>query len=212
MKEQISDRRPISARESPISQRLARLLHDWGISPNTISIVSILFSICAAVCLFFTSEGGNPLLFWGAAIFILLRLLANMVDGMVAIESGKTSRLGEIFNEVPDRISDVVIFIAAGYALNNSSEWLGYVAAILALLVAYIRALGNHMGVTKLFQGPMAKSHRMFVLAAVCLYYGTFSRVFPIPSLLYWTLVMIVLGSMVTFIRRLARIVSEVTA
>lgn len=210
MKEQVSDRRPISARESPISQRLARLLNHWGISPNMISIVSILFSIFGAICLYFTSKAGSLLLFWGAAIFILLRLLANMLDGMVAIESGKTSMLGEIFNEVPDRISDVVIFIAAGYALN-SSEWLGYVAAILALLVAYIRALGNHMGVTKLFQGPMAKSHRMFVLAAVCLYYGIFSRVFPIPSLLYWTLVMIVLGSLVTFIRRLARIVSEVT-
>lgn len=211
MKEKFFDRRPISARESPISQRLARLLHYWGISPNTISIVSIFFSICAAVCLFFTFMGGDLLLFWGAAIFILLRLLANMLDGMVAIESGKTSVLGEVFNEVPDRISDVVIFIAAGYALNNNSEWLGYVAALSALLVAYIRALGNHMGVTKLFQGPMAKSHRMFMLAAVCIYYGTFSRVFPIPSLLYWTLVIIVLGCLVTFIRRLAKIISEVT-
>lgn len=210
MKEKHSDRRPISARESPLSQRLAHLLHRWKISPNTISIVSVLFSIIAAVCLFFTSKVENPLLFWGAAIFIILRLLANMLDGMVAIESGKISVLGEIFNEVPDRISDVVIFVAAGYALN-SSAWLGYVAAILSLLVAYIRALGNHMGVTKLFQGPMAKSHRMFVLAAACIYYGTFSGIFPIPFLLYWTLVVIALGSLVTFIRRLARIVSEVT-
>ncbi len=210
MKEQTPDRRPIAARESPISQRLARLLHNWGISPNTISIVSILFSIIAGVSLYFTSKVESPLFFWGAAIFILLRLLANMLDGMVAIESGKTSKLGEIFNEVPDRISDAVIFVASGYALG-SSIWLGYTAAILSLLVAYIRALGNYMGVKKLFQGPMAKSHRMFTLVAVFIYLGTFSQTLPIPLLLYWTLLIIVLGSLVTFIRRLARIVSEVT-
>lgn len=209
MKDEILDRRPIPARENPISQRLARLLNNWGISPNSISIASIFFSVIAGLCLYFTSKDDNLLFWWGATIFIPLRLLANMLDGMVAIESGKSSRLGGVFNEVPDRISDVVIFVAAGYA-TGSLEVLGYLSAILALLVAYIRALGNHMGVTKLFQGPMAKSHRMFTLTAVCIYYGIFSKVYPIPSLIYWVLWVIILGSLVTFLRRLLRIVSEV--
>ena len=36
---------------------------------------------------------------------ILLRLLANMLDGMVADESGEGGPLGSLYNEIPDRIS-----------------------------------------------------------------------------------------------------------
>ncbi|MBL8063108.1 MAG: CDP-alcohol phosphatidyltransferase family protein [Anaerolineales bacterium] len=209
MKDRIPDRRPISARKSPVSQRMAGALARWGISPNAISVASAIFSFTAAGSLLLTSHDDSLWLWWAAAAFILLRLLANMFDGMVAVETGKVSALGEIFNEVPDRISDVVIFISAGYA-SGSMEVFGYLAAIFSLLVAYIRALGNTMGVSQLFQGPMAKSHRMFTLIAVCLYYGSLSLVFPIPSLMTWGLALIVLGSIVTFLVRLRRIISGV--
>lgn len=200
------DRRPISARKSPISQRVAGTLARWDISPNSISIASIFFSLIAAGCFLLTRNENSPLLWWVAAIFILLRLLANMFDGMVAVETGKTSNIGEIFNEVPDRISDVIIFISAGYAFGGF-EILGYLCAILSLLVAYIRALGNYMGVSQLFQGPMAKSHRMFTLIAICIYYGSISILFPLPTLMTWGLLLIVFGSGFTFVQRLRRII-----
>ena len=203
------DRRPISARTNPISQRVASTLARWGISPNSISIASLLFSLIAAGSLFLTHYKNNILLWWVAAIFIFMRLLANMFDGMVAVETGRTSRTGEIFNEVPDRISDVVIFISAGYALGGL-DILGYLCAILSLLVAYIRILGNYMGVSQLFQGPMAKSHRMFTVIAVCVYYGSFSILFPLPGLMTWGLLLVIIGSGVTFILRLRRIISGV--
>ena len=44
------------------------------------------------------------------------RLLCNMLDGMVAIEGGRQTKSGEIFNDLPDRIADALIFICAGYA------------------------------------------------------------------------------------------------
>ncbi len=46
-----------------------------------------------------------------AACLIQLRLLANMFDGMVAIEQGRQSPLGELYNEIPDRVSDAFILI-----------------------------------------------------------------------------------------------------
>ena len=47
-----------------------------------------------------------------------LRLLCNMLDGMVAVEGGKGSRTGEIYNEVPDRIADPLLLVPAGYAIG----------------------------------------------------------------------------------------------
>jgi len=209
MKKRQPDRRPISARENLFSQQTSHLLAKWQVTPNYISIASILFSAVVAGCLIMTSQKNSPIYWWLAAVFIVLRLFANMLDGMVAVETDVTSPIGELFNEVPDRISDIIIFIGAGYAYGGV-ESLGYLAAVMSLLVAYIRALGNYMGVDKLFLGPMAKSHRMFTLAILCVCYGTFSSFYSIPALMTWGMVVIVLGCALTFIRRLQRIVAEV--
>jgi phosphatidylglycerophosphate synthase len=48
---------------------------------------------------------------------IQLRLLCNLLDGMVAIEGGFKTKTGEIFNELPDRLSDALILIGAAYSV-----------------------------------------------------------------------------------------------
>jgi phosphatidylglycerophosphate synthase len=207
MKNQTSDRRPISARNSQYSQRVSKYLAHHGVAPNIISIASVIFALGASLCLIATSSNFAHRGWWIlAAVLIVLRLLANMFDGMVAVETGKTSATGELFNEVPDRISDVVIFISAGFAAGSSLH-LGYITAILALFIAYLRAMGNYMGVSQLFIGPMAKSHRMFTLVALCLYNALIPSIWQIPSLLTWGLLIISIGSIITIIRRLQRIV-----
>src|SRR6185436_12951886 len=95
--------------------------------------------------------------------FCYLRLWLNMLDGMVAMVSGTASRTGEIANELPDRISDVIIF--AGVAHSNMCHPLcGYWVAIFSLLVAYVGTLGQAVGVQREFSGPMSKPWRMVLL------------------------------------------------
>jgi len=105
-----------------------------------------------------------------AALCILLRLLANLMDGMVAIEGGMGSPAGEIYNDLPDRISDALILCAAGYSLPWPSygRELGWTAALLAVMTAYIRILGGACGLTQDFGGPMGKPQRMAVLIGAC--------------------------------------------
>ena len=103
-----------------------------------------------------------------AALGIQGRLLANLLDGMVAVEGGKASPVGELYNEVPDRISDVVIFIGAGLAMGGTLN-LGLSAALVACFVAYIRAIGASVGAGQIFVGPMAKQHRMALITGMCL-------------------------------------------
>ncbi len=208
----VSDRRPIGVRAHPAARKLAAFLARRGISPNLISLGGLLSGIVAGGLLAATPSLSAPRLAWGAAaLFIALRLLANMLDGMVAVEHGRASPLGELFNEAPDRLADVVILVGAGFA-QGSSIHLGYWAALLALSTAYVRALGNLMGVQGLFLGPQAKPHRMWLLTALLLYLALAPAGWQPEGLLRGGLWVICLGSALTLVRRLRRIVQEKSA
>jgi phosphatidylglycerophosphate synthase len=152
----------------PIAQAFRRTAHapvQWcvrlGIHPNVISCASMVASAGASLC--FWQAGAAPWLLIVAVGFCYLRLWLNMLDGMVALASGTASRTGEIANELPDRISDVLIFV--GVAHSGLCHPLGgYWAAIFALLVAYVGTLGQAVGVQREFSGLMAKPWRMVVL------------------------------------------------
>jgi phosphatidylglycerophosphate synthase len=210
MEYQSKDRRPIPAREAQLSQRVAKFLANSGISANTISILSVVCGVGAGLSFVMTANSITPRLWWAlAAIFIMLRLTANMLDGMVAIEKSETSAVGELFNEVPDRISDVVTFIGTGFALYSSPH-LGYVAAILSLFIAYVRAMGNHMNVIGLFMGPMNKQQRMFSLIAACTYYLVAPATWQAIPVIIWILWAVNLGAILTIVRRLGYITARV--
>jgi len=149
-----------------------------------------------------------------AAVGIQGRLLCNMLDGMVAIEGGRQTKSGEIFNDLPDRIADAVIFICAGYAARSwafGTEF-GYIAAALAIFTAYVRMLGGASGLKQSFIGPMAKQHRMFTLTLACLL-SLFETAFAKSGTVLWvTLIVINLGCVVTIIRRTVRVARELEA
>ena len=193
---------------------MARVLTRAGVAPNAISIASLGFATAAGICLGFTAyaEGiTRPALFLVAAACIQLRLLCNMLDGLVAIEGGRKTVYGEIFNDMPDRFADVVILVGAGYSIANFS-WgreLGWLAAALAVMTAYIRLLGGSMGVKQYFLGPMAKPHRMALLTAACMF-SVFENYFGLGGqTLALALVLMVAGMLVTCARRTLRIVAD---
>jgi phosphatidylglycerophosphate synthase len=86
-----------------------------------------------------------------------------MLDGMVALAAGKASWRGEILNDLPDRISDVLIFAGVAHSGLNSVVS-GYWAAIFALLTAYVGVFGQAVGVQREFSGLMSKPWRMVTL------------------------------------------------
>jgi phosphatidylglycerophosphate synthase len=175
-------------------------------------LAGIIAGVLLAATSSVTNDSAQRALWLMAAAGIQLRLLANMLDGMVAIASQKASRMGELYNELPDRVSDATIIIGIGYAFNCLPV-LGYIAACLAILTAYVRAVGKANGAANLFIGPMAKPQRMFVLTVAALYMALLPQNwrpvwggFTVPS---FALVIIIIGSLVTVIRRLRRIVSH---
>lgn len=159
-----SARRPLKSRSTEWARKLSGILVARRISPNVISVAGIGFAGIGAAALVLITKGLMPLLpglLIGAA-GVQLRLLCNMMDGLVAVEGGLKSKAGDLFNEAPDRIEDVVLLVAAGIACGHPQ--LGWCCATLAVATAYFRAFGASLGFGQNFCGPCAKPHRMAIL------------------------------------------------
>ena len=212
-----SERRPLASRDVDLARRVAAWLIARQVPANAVSLSSIGFAALAALCLVETSLAtivNARMLFGFAGLCVQLRLLANLLDGMVAVGSGRASPLGELYNEVPDRVADMLILVAAGFAAGGSPA-LGYSAALVAVLTAYLRAFGNATGVRSLFIGPMAKPQRMATITVACAYAACSPTGWPGaltsagPGAVRSALALIVAGGMLTSIRRLRRIAFE---
>jgi phosphatidylglycerophosphate synthase len=114
----------------------------------------------------------RAMLLIGAGLCVQLRLICNLLDGMVAVEHGRGGPSGPIWNELPDRIADTLFLVGAGYCAFGAGldigQPLGWAAAVLAVLTAYVRELGRGLGLPADFSGPMAKPHRMAALTLTC--------------------------------------------
>ena len=208
-------RRVLATRNASWARALAGRLAAMGMLPNAISMLSIAFAAGAGAAFAIAPvRGGYAAWVIAAAACIQLRLLCNMLDGMLAIEGGLKSRTGDIYNELPDRLADVFILAGAGYALVNVpyGPALGWLAAVLALLTAYIRALSGSLGLPQRFLGPMAKQHRMFVLTLAALIAAVEAQFSTAPRALWTGLAVIVLGSSVTAWRRTRHLLRDAEA
>jgi phosphatidylglycerophosphate synthase len=208
-----SGRRPLKTRDWPFFKNLAAWLARSGATPNAISFMSIVFGCGAGALLAATAhvEGWALRGCWiGAAVCVQLRLIANLLDGMVAVEGRRGGPVGDLWNEAPDRVSDAAIFVGAGFAAG-SCPCLGFVATIMALFVAYVRALGASVGVGQVFLGPQAKQQRMAVTTFACVLSAMFPcRIWNAAShevtIIKIALVIIIVGGVITAWRRLTRI------
>lgn len=176
-------RRPIPARNLAITKRVARSLAERGVTPNMISAAGLAVGVGSGLALGLTQvfpEAARPL--WAAAaVMVLMRGISNMLDGMVAVEQNRGTATGIFWNELPDRLSDIALFVGAGYSLGGSpvAGWLG---ACLALLVTYVRAIGVVAGAPADFGGPFAKQQRMFSIALL----AAFLAVAPVSWRFAW--------------------------
>lgn len=198
-----NNRRPLKVRSLTIFQALARTLSQTSITPNQISLLSVVFAALAAIGLWCLARNASVGWFLVVAIGIQLRLICNLLDGMVAVEGGKSTQSGELFNDIPDRIADPLILVSAGYA--TQLLWgieLGWAAGLLAVMTAYVRTLAVSIGAPADFRGPMAKQQRMAVLTVACVLSLFEPFAWAEHWVLFYALVVIVFGAIWTAIRR----------
>ncbi len=208
---QPTSRRPIADAFRATAGSAVRFCVLHRIHADVVSYISIAAAAAAALC--FWRSAPHPWLLLLAPAFCYLRLWCNMLDGMVALAAGTASLQGEILNEVPDRISDVLIFAGVAHS-GLVSPYLAYWAAILALFTAYIGIFGQAVGVGREFGGLMTKPWRMVALhLGAWTAFGVHQFAARPPAALFggltileWTCVVVIAGCTQTVFVRLARI------
>lgn len=202
------DRRPVSGRENSLVLACARLLLRIGLRPNHVSLISVLFSLVAALSAVALSKSLELASLGIVVVCVVGRLLCNLIDGIMAIEGGYKTSIGALFNDFPDRVSDSLILIAFGYTagIDPIGNTLGWACALVAALTAYIRAYGGACGAPQDFSGPMAKQHRMFVIIGGCCLAAAEALLYGTHWSLLATLVVILSGGILTCILRTKRL------
>ena len=210
-----STRRPIRTRQASWAVAMAAFLAAKGVKPNWISVASVLAAALGGGCFLILGAHSQP---WvhgpclvAAAVLIQARLLCNLLDGMVAVEGGMKTLSGEVYNEFPDRLADSLLIVSAGYAIPwvTWAPMIGWLTGLLSVLTAYTRVMGVSCGAAHHFVGPMAKQHRMALLTAAALFslvelaWGYQGRILLVA------LGVMLVGCLLTVMRRLRRIVRE---
>lgn len=131
---------------------------------------------------------------------------------MLAVEGGRASRFGVLYNEFPDRVADVLIIVGAGIGCRAfdifgiSMLHVAWLAAVLALGTAYVRAFGATLCGEHHFIGPMAKPHRMALLTGALLVEVVLRILGHSIELLPWALVLMIFGLILTLKRRIRKV------
>ncbi|KQT60649.1 MULTISPECIES: CDP-alcohol phosphatidyltransferase family protein [unclassified Aureimonas] len=196
------ERRPLASRQTRWAAALLKALLATPVTANGISVLGILFAILAGLAL--AAAPDHPVLYLAAALLVQLRLVCNLMDGLVAVEGGRGSAVGALYNEAPDRLEDSAILIGLGYAAFLPEA--GFVAAILAVFTAYVRMLGGSLGLPQDFGGPMAKPQRMAAVTLACILAALEAWFLGSHWSLQIVLAVIVLGTAYTGLRRLRRL------
>ena len=200
-------RRPLKSRSSAWAGQFSRFLLGVGLKPNTVSLLSVGCAGIGGASAWMATQSTLGWFWWiVAAAGIQLRLVCNLMDGLLAVEGGLKSPTGELFNEIPDRVADLLVLVPLGYATGTA--WgigLGWSAGAGAILTAYIRALGASLTGQQDFCGPMAKPQRMAAATVACLgmlVLGLLQLSWPLLVLM---LVVVNLGIVMTAWRRIVR-------
>ncbi len=149
---------------SPLLHALANL----GVTPNQITLSALLISMAYGVALLMPAW--QTALLWGMPFVLLLRMMLNALDGMLANQTGQKTRFGALFNEFSDQLSDIGLYLPFACLPGLSAPWV--IAVVIAgLLAEFAGVLAQSIGAPRGFEGPMGKSDRAFafgVLALIC--------------------------------------------
>ena len=147
---------------------LLKLLRGWGISPNAITILSIILSFALSYFFWNASDGSSYFLI--VAFGLLLRMMLNALDGMMARIYNLQSKLGEILNEVGDIISDVAIYFPLIIFSSLSIE-IAIIFILLSIINEFCGLIAKVISGERRYDGPMGKSDRAFLIGVICIVY-----------------------------------------
>lgn len=127
------------------------------ISANALTAAALILSALAGLILWLTDGASWALLLYPP--LLLVRMALNALDGLVARQTGTSSRAGMVFNETADILADIAMYLPL-MVVAALNPWLVLTAVgtgVLAELTGILR-LARHG--RRAYDGPLGKSDR----------------------------------------------------
>ncbi len=168
---------------------IGKLIARTGLSPNIITLLTLLFSIFALLSIALYSS--TILLF----LFILLSSIMDVLDGAVARASGKTTRFGAFLDSTVDRLADALIIYSLKF-LGFSID-LVFILIILSFMISYTRSRAESLGIKMEGVGLIERAERLIIIMLIVLF-SLFNQF--ISLILLYTLIIL---SLITLCQRI---------
>lgn len=181
----------------PITTLIGNNFSSLGLSPTYWSMIAFAFAILSSIFFgisTFLSEQGivfpSQII---ASIMLLISGFFDIVDGSVARVSKRSTSRGAFLDSNFDKISEALIFI--GIAIGGlSSPILAMIALSTSILVSYLRARAESLGIELKGVGIGERAERLLILS-ICGF-------IPISGSIQWGIIIIIILSSFSFIQR----------
>jgi CDP-diacylglycerol--glycerol-3-phosphate 3-phosphatidyltransferase len=165
-----------------------------GVSANQVTLTAAIVSVLIGAFVVFEAPARWPFLL--IPVWMLVRMALNAIDGMLAREFAQKSALGAYLNELGDVVSDSALYLPFAWLPPFTATSVAAVI-MLAILTELAGVLGETVGASRRYDGPMGKADRAFVFGALGLWAGSglalpdwIAWVMPIvAAMLVWTVV-----------------------
>ena len=185
----MSLRETLYPKVEPIAKAIVSFLKAQGISPMQLTLAGAALSLLTGVIY------AKGYLFLGG-VMLFVAGACDLLDGLLARTTGKTSSFGAFFDSVVDRYSDFFVFagLAAYFVRNGEIFWFFVTLGIIlgSVVVSYTKARSENF-IKDCGVGAFGRAERVLLLIA-----GTI-----VAPLLKLVLLVLLVGTHVTAIRRI---------
>ena len=190
---------------TPITTRIGNNFGSLGLSPTFWSMIGFAFAILSSIFFGLTNFLNQQGLEFPwqviASIMLLISGFFDIVDGSVARVMKKTTARGAFLDSNFDKVSEALIFIAIAIG-GLSNPILAMIALSTSILVSYLRARAESLGIELKGIGVGERAERLLILA-IC-------GLIPISGSIQWGVIIIILISAFSFIQRFMYVLKRI--
>lgn len=183
----------------PIVARLA----SKGVTANQVTLTAACGSLLTGFVLSLMAD--KTILFLLLPVWMFIRMALNAIDGMLAREFNQQSDLGAYLNEVCDVVADAALFIPFAFVLPFDALSI-FLLIFLATLSEFVGVLGQSIGASRRYDGPLGKSDRALVFGTLALFLAVAGT---IPAWLYWLMPLLSVLLALTVVNRIRCALAE---
>ncbi|MBK7051302.1 MAG: CDP-alcohol phosphatidyltransferase family protein [Rhodoferax sp.] len=181
----------------PMVQFLAR----FGVTANQVTVFACTLSVALGLGLYHWPVREAFAL---VPLWMFLRMALNAVDGMLAREHGQQSKLGAFLNELTDVLADAALYLPFAIIAPFNTFWVA-VVVLLSAMSELTGVLGQTVGASRRYDGPMGKSDRAFVFGVLALLVATDHT----PPWLAWVMPLVAVLIVLNIVNRIRQALRE---